>query len=51
LRQASGTIGVATRGKGLYEFTAQVESVVAGQGIETGHLTLFLQHTSASLAV
>jgi secondary thiamine-phosphate synthase enzyme len=51
LRQASGNLSVATRGKGLYEFTGQVESWVAGQGIETGLLTLFLQHTSASLTV
>ena len=51
MRQSSCTITVATRGKGLYEFTGQVESWAAGQGIETGLLTLFLQHTSASLTV
>ena len=51
MRQSSCTITVATRGKGLYEFTGQVEEWVAGQGIETGLLTLFLQHTSASLTV
>ena len=51
MRQSSGTISVATRGKGLYEFTGQVEEWVAGQAIETGLLTLFLQHTSASLTV
>ena len=51
MRQASGTLSVATRGKGLYEFTGQVESWVAGQGLETGLLTLFVQHTSASLTV
>jgi secondary thiamine-phosphate synthase enzyme len=51
LRQATGTLSVATRGKGLYEFTGQVESWVAGQGIDIGLLTLFLRHTSASLTV
>ena len=51
MRQASGTLSVATRGKGLYEFTGQVESWVVGQGIAMGLLTLFLQHTSASLTV
>ena len=51
MRQASGTLSVATRGKGLYEFTGQVDSWVAGQGIAAGLLTLFLQHTSASLTV
>ena len=51
MRQSSGTISVATRGKGLYEFTGKVEDCVAGQGIEMGLLTLFLLHTSASLTV
>ena len=51
VRQASGTLSVATRGKGLFEFTAQVESWIASQGIAAGLLTLFLQHTSASLTV
>ena len=51
MRQFSGTLNVATRGKGLYEFTAQVESWVSGHGIGEGLLTLFLQHTSASLTV
>ncbi len=51
MRQASTQLSIATRGKGLFEFTAQVESWVAGQGMETGLLTLFLQHTSASLTI
>ena len=51
MRQASGNLSVATRGKGLYECTAQVESWVVAQGVGTGLLTLFLQHTSASLTI
>ena len=51
MRQASGQLSIATRGKGLFEFTGQVESWVAELGIETGLLTLFLQHTSASLTI
>lgn len=38
---------IATRGPGLYEFTAEVARWVAG----TGLLTLFVRHTSCSLLV
>jgi secondary thiamine-phosphate synthase enzyme len=51
LRQATGAIQVRTKGKGLYEFTAEVEGWVAGQGMRSGLLTLFCRHTSASLLV
>src|SRR3954462_11248615 len=42
---------VATRGKGLYEFTDQVESWLSSLQISTGLLTVFIQHTSASLTI
>ena len=42
---------MATRGKGLYEITAPVEAWVGACGISTGLLTVFVQHTSASLTV
>ncbi len=38
---------IATNGPGLYEFTNQVAGWVQG----TGLLTLFIQHTSASLVI
>lgn len=38
---------ITTTGPGLYEFTGQVRSWVRG----TGLLTLFIQHTSASLLI
>lgn len=38
---------IPTRGAGLYEFTQDVSNWVSGNGI----LTLFLQHTSASLLI
>jgi secondary thiamine-phosphate synthase enzyme len=44
-------IQVETRGKGLYEFTDSLESWVAAQGVQTGLLTVFIQHTSASLTI
>jgi secondary thiamine-phosphate synthase enzyme len=40
-----------TRGKGLYPFTREVAEWVASTGAETGLLTIFVQHTSASLAI
>ena len=51
MRQATGVIGVRTRGKGLYEVTAEIDSWVAEQGMETGLLTLLCRHTSASLVI
>jgi secondary thiamine-phosphate synthase enzyme len=44
-------IAVATRGKGLYEFTAEVERWLAGCSVSAGLVTLFIRHTSASLTV
>ena len=51
LRQHNGSITVATRGPGLNDITAKVESFVAEAEIETGMLNLFLRHTSASLLI
>ena len=42
---------VATRGKGLYEFTRDVSAWTAKAGVTTGLLTLFIRHTSASLTI
>ena len=42
---------VSTRGKGLYEFTGQVERWVQECRARTGLLTLFVQHTLASLVI
>lgn len=51
LRQASTTFTLETRGRGLVEFTRSVSAWVAQSGVETGLLTLFVRHTSASLLV
>jgi secondary thiamine-phosphate synthase enzyme len=51
MRQATAEIQVATRGKGLYECTPEVAGWVRRQGIETGLLTLYIRHTSASLVI
>ena len=51
LRQASTTFAVETRGRGLVDFTRTVGAWVAQSGFETGLLTLFVRHTSASLLI
>jgi secondary thiamine-phosphate synthase enzyme len=51
MRQAQHVLTVATRGKGLFEITADVGAWTAGQGIAHGLLTLFCRHTSASLII
>lgn len=42
---------VSTRGKGTYEITDAVARVVAASSVRTGLVTVFLQHTSASLVI
>jgi secondary thiamine-phosphate synthase enzyme len=42
---------IGTRGKGLYPFTRDVAKWVASTGVDTGLLTVFIQHTSASLVI
>lgn len=44
-------IEIRTRGKCLYPFTREVAGWVASTGVQTGLLTLFIQHTSASLMI
>jgi secondary thiamine-phosphate synthase enzyme len=46
-----GTIEVATKGRGTYDVTGDVERVVAASGIATGLCTVFIRHTSASLVI
>ena len=51
MNQFTHQIYIATRGKGLYEFTREIESWLQGRAIQTGLLTVFCQHTSASLVI
>lgn len=51
MRQMQTTLTVETRGRGLTDVTAEVARWVAAQGLQTGLLTLFLPHTSASLLI
>ena len=47
----SEELSIRTQGKGTYELTTQVAHAVASAGIETGTVTIFVQHTSASLVI
>ena len=40
-----------TKGKGTYEITDEVASVVAKSEVKSGTATVFVQHTSASLVI
>jgi secondary thiamine-phosphate synthase enzyme len=51
MKQALHRLHVETHGKGLVEITRPVMAWAADQGIETGLLTLWCRHTSASLTV
>ena len=51
MRQALHQLHVETHGKGLVEITADVAAFVGREKIETGLLTLFCRHTSASLII
>lgn len=45
------TLEIRTRGKGLYPFTRDVASWISSTKAQSGLLTLFCQHTSASLLI
>jgi secondary thiamine-phosphate synthase enzyme len=51
LCQSFHELTIATRGRGLYDFTDEVESAIASAGFKNGLVTLHLQHTSASLLI
>lgn len=51
MRQTHTTLAIATPGRGLTEITREVARWLAGTGIASGLLTLFIRHTSASLLI
>ncbi|MDQ6628273.1 MAG: secondary thiamine-phosphate synthase enzyme YjbQ [Pseudomonadota bacterium] len=51
LRQFGTTLGLDTPGRGLLEITRPVQSWLAATGLQSGLLTLFVRHTSASLLI
>ena len=51
MQQFTHQLHVATHGKGLYDFTREIESWLRDKPTQTGLLTVFCQHTSASLVI
>ena len=51
MKQSAHTLLIATRGQGLYDFTATIQNWISHQQIQTGLLTVFCRHTSASLLI
>jgi secondary thiamine-phosphate synthase enzyme len=51
LRQSFHELSIRTRGRGLYDFTSEVEAWISQQSVANGLLTLHLKHTSASLLI
>ncbi len=51
MRQAFNDLTVSTRGRGLYDFTLEVEKWIEANRFRDGLLTLHLRHTSASLLI
>lgn len=49
--QKSGEIQLKTSGRGLYEITEEAERWLRSHPIQNGLLTLYIQHTSASLLI
>jgi len=51
MQQAVHSLRIAPRGRGLTEITGAVRDWIDKQEIDTGLLTLFCRHTSASLVI
>ena len=51
MKQAIHHLSVTTRTRGLHEITRDIRSWIDQQGMQTGLLTVFLRHTSASLLI
>lgn len=51
MRQTHAFLTFETRGQGLTDITAEVAEWLRGTGIAAGTVTLFSQHTSASLLI
>lgn len=51
MKQRHGEIPIQSQGRGLYDITPEVKTWVLGSGIQSGLLTLYIRHTSASLLI
>ena len=51
MRQHQEEFRYATNGRGIYEITSEVRQVLERSEIQLGQVTVFCQHTSASLVI
>jgi secondary thiamine-phosphate synthase enzyme len=51
MTQFTHQLQIQTHGKGLYDFTREIEKWLDGHATQAGLLTVFCQHTSASLVI
>jgi len=51
MQQKTGQVSVHTKGRQLYDITPQVIDWAESSGLRTGVVTLYIQHTSASLLI
>ena len=51
MRQNFHELTISTRGRGLYDFTLEIEKWISANHFRDGLLTLHLRHTSASLLI
>jgi secondary thiamine-phosphate synthase enzyme len=51
MRQLNHQISVTTRGRHIYDVTAEITAWVRQSAMTTGLLTIYIQHTSASLLI
>ncbi|MFQ5780881.1 MAG: secondary thiamine-phosphate synthase enzyme YjbQ [Nitrospiria bacterium] len=51
MKQMTGEIALKTSGRNLYDITEKIDSWMRTTSIQTGLLTLYIRHTSASLLI
>ena len=51
MKQLTHQLRIQTHGKGFYDFTREIENWMRDKQARTGLLTVFCQHTSASLVI
>lgn len=51
MQQAQHRLDIVTNGKGLVEITYEIKDWLRGQKIQSGLLTVYIPHTSASLLI
>ena len=51
LKSIQGELTIKTSGQSLYEITDNINSWLINERINSGQLTIFIKHTSASLCI